>query len=293
MPKKETSDPVQMSLASTPCKNCFFADYEDGVQTGCFADNRIDKFKAAGIEIIEAFDEEKKFFVIKDKVCLYYRHKESIEPGVLHKGSQSEMFRQIKSTLKIPYQIILFFRKENTLEEIRKRITEISNQEIKPRILTVIDRSHTVEDRSAEIMKLIHKDFSFDHWKVHTVQAIDIHDYEAIDICYDTTKNIKYFFYTIFETSRSIPLEFSTEIHESINEKMQSFVVLNPTGGDSERPSAAPDDRPVGKTVLKAAHQKYAGHSFGIDIKDKIVHYDDSVHLIKNVEDLCPSLRAS
>ena len=42
-----------------------------------------------------------------------------------------------------------------------------------------------------------------------------------------------------------------------------------------------------------AAHAKYSGNSFGIPLEEKIKHYDDSVHLIKKAEELCPSLQTS
>ena len=109
--------------------------------------------------------------------------------------------------------------------------------------------------------------------------AVDQSDMAAIDVCYDNTKSMKFFFYTIFEASKPIPASFSEEIHYAVQEKMESFVILEPNSEGN------------GTTVLKAAHAKYGGNSFDIDLKDKIIHYDDSVHLIRKVEDICPSLR--
>lgn len=53
----------------TSCKNCIFAAYDNKTQTGCIA-NRLEKFDDL---IIEAYDEEKEFYVVKS-FCNYYRN---------------------------------------------------------------------------------------------------------------------------------------------------------------------------------------------------------------------------
>ena len=88
-------------------------------------------------------------------------------------------------------------------------------------------------------------------------------------------------FYIIFESSVQIPTQMSKDIHKSLHDDMKSFVVL------------LPNSQGVGKTVLKIAHRKYNGNSFTIPLEDKIIHYDDAPHLIKKVEDICPSLQKS
>lgn len=58
-------------LVRTNCKNCVFAIYDNNekpTQIGCHHD-RIQKYKP---DIIEAYDEEKEFYVI-NRLCLYYR----------------------------------------------------------------------------------------------------------------------------------------------------------------------------------------------------------------------------
>lgn len=58
----------QDNLLQTSCKDCILAEYNGITQIGCQA-NRISKFN----NVIEAYDEEKEFYVI-DKFCNYYRH---------------------------------------------------------------------------------------------------------------------------------------------------------------------------------------------------------------------------
>ena len=125
------------------------------------------------------------------------------------------------------------------------------------------------------------QNYKFDHWRIQTVQATDQIDNDIIDLVYDSTKKMKYMFYTILECSHSIPKDMSKDIHKSLHDDMKSFVVLTPNSDG------------IGKTVLKVAHEKYSGNSFTIPLEDKIVHYDDAPHLIKKVEEICPSLQVS
>lgn len=56
------------NLLNTSCKECVLAIYEGKTQTGCVA-NRIEKFKD---DVIEAYDDEKEFYVI-NRLCNFYR----------------------------------------------------------------------------------------------------------------------------------------------------------------------------------------------------------------------------
>ena len=66
------SKPPDKSL-QTNCKECLFAIYNKDTQTGCMT-NRIDMFRNTprGDVVIEAYDEEKEFYVI-DGLCNYFR----------------------------------------------------------------------------------------------------------------------------------------------------------------------------------------------------------------------------
>lgn len=69
------------ALIRTSCKDCIFAIYEDDTQISC-AHDRIDKFKTLSSDlVIEAYDEEKNFYVI-NKFCNFYRNKDSWNNGV-------------------------------------------------------------------------------------------------------------------------------------------------------------------------------------------------------------------
>tara|TARA_R110000824_G_scaffold10866_1_gene47583 strand:+ start:71584 stop:72429 length:846 start_codon:yes stop_codon:yes gene_type:complete len=279
MPDNKTTDtdPIVATVSTTCCRKCVFADYEGNTQVGCTA-GRLEVFEKNGVDFICVGDEEKTYYLIKDKACPYFRHVDGCEE-ILKSKTIDELKETVKSSLKMAYHVLIFLREGDSLEDLEQRLSELEQQVVEPKIVSVIDRTHSEDDLSPKIVGLFHNHYSFDRWRTQRVAAVDQSDMAAIDVCYDNTKSMKFFFYTIFEASKPIPASFSEEIHYAVQEKMESFVILEPNSEGN------------GTTVLKAAHAKYGGNSFDIDLKDKIIHYDDSVHLIRKVEDICPSLR--
>ena len=266
----------QTSVTSTICLNCTFAEYEDNTQIGCKAD-RLQLFEKANVEIKDTEIEDKKCFILEGKACVYYRNNEWSEKYYQTTDSK-EILERVKKELHIPYHAILFLRKNDSLQDVKDRLSELENQKAKPKIVTLVDRSHGTEILTGPLMKIL-EECSFDYWRVQTIQATDLLDDDVIDLVYDNTKKKPYMFYIVFECKHKIPDQLSQEFHSSLHDDMKSFVILLPNKNN------------VGKTVLKIAHEKYAGNSFGIPLEDKIVHYDDAPHLIKKVEEICPSLQ--
>ena len=281
---KDEDKDLYIPITSTLCRNCIFADYDDNVQIGCKA-NRLEKFKEAGISIRKLNTESKEgeeetvSFIVEGKTCVYYRNN-MLKDMLFKENSDEEILTAIKKQLRIPYHVLLFLRNTDTLDDLKLRTSELHNQLIKPSIITVVDRSHSVYNKSGDIMNMF-KNYSFDHWRIQRIKAIDQIDTDVVDLVYDSTKNLRYMFYIILECSYPIPSAMSEDIHKSIHDDMKAFSVLLPNANN------------VGRAALKIAHKKHAGNSFTIPLEDKIKHYDDAPHLIKGVEEICPSLQTS
>jgi len=282
--KKDTENAPedrQVSIASTACQNCTFAIYEDERQIGCFA-NRLELYEKAGVEVITIEHDDGTggaSLLINGKMCVYYRGVEFAED--YYTGTLDDTLEAVKKELRIPYQAIIIFRGD--IDLLRARVHELQNQKVPPKLVAIIDRSHVVEGqehRSLEIMQEM-QGSGFAHWIVKTMTAPDVSDLDCIDLVYDSTKKHKFMFYSVFEDSHSIPISFSEEIHRYLHDEMKSFVILQA------------NDNSTGRTVLKVAHEKYNGNSFGITLEDKLAHYDDGANLIKDVGEICPSLKTS
>ena len=263
-------------ISSTLCHHCIFADYNDNIQTGCKAD-RLDKFKKANIAISKIVYEDVTSYIIEEKVCVYYRNKDWALDNYKNIDDQG-LVAAISKELRIPYHVLLFVRKNDSIDDVSIRLTELEQQKIKPKMVTIIDRTHTPVPITNQLLTIM-RTHSFDYWRVQTIQATDQLDTDIIDLIYDNTKKIPYMFYICFECQYIIPPTVSEEIHVSLHDDMKAFTVLTPNANN------------VGGGALKVAHEKHAGNSFTIPLADKIRHYDDAPHLIKKVEDICPSLQ--
>ena len=279
----------QVSVASTCCHDCVFATFDNKIQTGCSAD-RLSLFKKHDIDIVEVEHDDLTSFIIDGKMCVYYRNKEWAHAAYTT-SDPTVIYDTVKAELKIPYHVLLFFRTGDTIEDLTQRLSELHKQQVPPKMVTVVDRSHVhyrEDDRNrqesaftSEIMKLFHEEFNFAYWRMQTIQNVNELDVDVIDLVYDSTKSQKYMFYICFDCQYEIPQEMSEDIHKSLHDEMRAFILLQPNANG------------VGHGALKAAHAKHGGNSFSIPLETKLIHYEDAPHLIKKVEEICPSLRVS
>jgi hypothetical protein len=167
-----------INIVHTPCKNCAFAIYEDKTQKDCGL-KYIEIYKQKNQEIIEAYDEEKEFFVINNKKCPGYREQkwfdkldvpcETLEEkiAIFHKHNHIHYLLTVNlenlnrenfvdiceqiSNLAIPPQKIIFVRyppvdtNETFPYEYLKTNIDKYFSNISWRIQTVVDRSVSYE----------------------------------------------------------------------------------------------------------------------------------------------------
>lgn len=278
-------------MSSTFCMNCVFAQFDEtNTQTGCKA-NRLELFKKAGIPISTTPSEDFTSYIIEGKACVYYRNKEWGNKYYAN-IDEDNLVSTVSQELKIPYHAIIFFRSHNTIDELQQRLLELQNQTVPPKLVTVVNCytnsviAQEVTPKNASYIQSQHliecfHAHNFPHWRIQTPQDISDLDMTILDLIYDNTKKMQYLFYISFENSYPIPADFSHELHVAVHDKMQAFTVLLPNAQNN------------GGGALKVAHAKHAGNSFAIPLEEKIKHYDDAPHLIKKVEEICPSFRTS
>lgn len=78
---------------NTSCKKCHYAIYDGKTQTGCQM-NRLDKWREK-TNVIEAYDEEKEFYVIQNRNCNAYNEWNTLSP------------EEAREKIKLPYTIML------------------------------------------------------------------------------------------------------------------------------------------------------------------------------------------
>ncbi len=208
----------------TACKFCYFAVYDKNTQTGCSL-GKLDKFRANGHEIIEAYDEEKEFYLIKG-FCPFFR------TGEWAKDKVSPVYSVMDET-KLNYHVIVKYDPQ-TFEKINSLLR--TQASYKPNTLSILT------DRELEARKF---DLRYNNWKiVHLVEG----DYRAgLDSLVATVNDPIYIYIDNIENTNLLAIGY--RLHSYIVEELKPFLaatcgknyictksIHNEFGGNMEKP---------------------------------------------------------
>lgn len=221
----------------TSCRNCVFAEYEDKTQVGCRLD-MLEKYD----EVLEAYDEEKEFFVINNMFCRRKRSEQWAK-----RFPASEWANQVERELEIKWHPILFF---TTPQELIRSIDSIKQQSIPPAHVTVINGFNSVVP-SHKITKWLK---GFNSWRVQSIESSDVVKEDQIDLVIDTYKIP---IYMVFDAGYQLEPTLIQQLNNLINEEMLSFALI--TKKDNTL-----------KIIPTAIHEKFGGSSFGVALEEKI-----------------------
>lgn len=124
----------------TSCRNCVFSIYENDTQIGCHIDY-IEKFKSNGIEVLEAYDDNKEFFIINNKKCLGYRENSWFDEN----STIEEKIKKYNDSNKLHYLLIINLKNmdNKSFEDICSQISKLSIQPQRIIFIRYIDDNMT------------------------------------------------------------------------------------------------------------------------------------------------------
>jgi len=204
------------------CKNCVFAQYTDKTQTDC-ALNYINKYKTKNdTQILEAYDDEKEFYIINKKKCIGYRENKWFKQFNLENASIEEKISHFYSTNKLDYLIVINL-KDYTIEDIENVIKKIPNDIPPARIILVRyqNQTHLTYQTIQDI--LLKYNIAYD-WRIQSMVG-DEHSY--IEILHNiTTVHTKYRFIIGVESYSEYIGDFITNMNQKIHEDLEQFLVV-------------------------------------------------------------------
>lgn len=125
----------KIDIIHTPCKSCVFAEYDGKTQISCFAD-QIEKYKNIGIEILEAYDDTKEFFIINKKKCLFFRDQSWYDKKEL--CDIKEATSLVKKENEMKYIAVIYLEPQTEQKEFEDILTSLKNQIIPPKGIMII-----------------------------------------------------------------------------------------------------------------------------------------------------------
>jgi hypothetical protein len=126
----------EIARIHTSCKNCVFAKYENITQTGCEL-NYLEIFKSKNIDILEAYDEDKEFYILNNKSCIGYTKREFIKKYNLDQAPIETIITEYNKLNKLNY-IAMINAKHINLSKLTTLINSISSMPIKPQKIIVV-----------------------------------------------------------------------------------------------------------------------------------------------------------
>jgi len=259
----DKKEKFQLSQTHTSCKKCVFAKYEGKTQTGCEL-GKIDNYKDAGIGIVETFDDDKEFFVIDGRFCLFYRNEEYMKQFPKSKWKET-----VNQQTKIPYHAIVFINEDSKFKDVKLTLRLLKEQEFEPVFVTLVNKQYLkyregeALPKPSEYLNLL-QSFDFHQFSFKNIHNEELDDRALVDLVFDSIKDKPFPFYVTFKSGFHIPKDFSKKFNDFILVDMKQVGFAKPV-----------DDLNM-MIVNRITHKKHSGNSFGIDLEKKIEKFEDN-----------------
>ena len=240
----------KISVVSTTCRDCLFAEYDDDTQVGCHL-GKIDKIKSHPVyELIEATDNTKDFYVLNYHLCLHQR----INGWPHDDKSMEEMINAVKEEVKMNWGAILVLSNEplNDMSRVQKRLEEILNQS-KPPSWIGIDY---LNEKGVK-------------WKIESGGG-DVRKH--VDTLFNKFKKHKFVFYSVFESDKDIPSSLYEDMHNFVINNLGQYSIIKE------------EDSIHSMIVNKIAHIKYEGNRD--ELLETKIKRQSSIDLLLDYKDL-------
>lgn len=158
----------EINAIHTSCKNCVFAKYNDLTQIDCEL-SYIEKYKNKNVSVIEAYDEEKEFYIINNKKCLGYRENKWFSQFNLEHSTLQEKINKFKELNFLQYLLMIDLKNfgGKDLENLKNQIYSCK---IKPQKIVIIRYRNSIDDFKYENIKnLFDKDTFKGSWRIQTM----------------------------------------------------------------------------------------------------------------------------
>jgi hypothetical protein len=180
----------QINKVHTPCKDCVFSIYEDITQTDCHL-KYIDKYRDKNIEILEAYDNEKEFYVINGKKCIGYRESKWFKQFGLENSPIQDKVNKFTELNHLSYMIVIDL-KYFTLKHFNHLIEEVKKISISPEKIIFI-RYQDNKDFTYDIIKnLLDKIKLGCKWRIQTMVDNSLDNKDILHNCINLNKQHRF-----------------------------------------------------------------------------------------------------
>lgn len=210
----------------TSCKSCVFAVYESTTQTEC-ALNYLDLYRKNNIEILEAYDNEKEFYIINTKKCMGYREPKWFDSLGLSNSTLDQKIETYNKYNRLDYAMVIDL-KDFTKDSLDSILNDISQMDIVPKKIVII--RHINQDNSEDFQysnleKLFAQYNISCPWRVQTILDETLSSEDLLRGAMTTIAKQRFVSY-ITGYSKDI-INLIKTANAKIHEELDQFVVLS------------------------------------------------------------------
>jgi len=245
----------------TPCKECIFAQYKQHTQIGCIL-NTLEQFRNIKTTVLEAYDEDKEFYVIQGRICHNFRTK------IWHAYNRTleEQKAVLNKENRLNYQAIIIAN--NNLDQIKNTLNDVLQQTLPTQHITIIKPFNSLISNTVllELLKPLKI-----KWRLQNTINSQTTFGNLIDFVVDI---IHHMYYAVFNAGCRIDKFFFSTLNDLVYKKLYQLTILKPNQDGN------------GYIVHYLVHKMYNGHAQE-PLIDKIEK--DQID-IESIENLCPNL---
>ena len=204
---------------NTSCKNCVFAKYDNYTQIGCHL-NMIEKFSNIGVEILEAYDNEKEFYVISNRNCHFFRPEKWGQNETLETKIQAVQYET-----NLAFNIIIFV--DHDYKALKRSLASAYRQTYKPSHITIV-RSLDSQIWPSKISDLL--SYRNIKWRIENLRQ-NMSNWKAFHL---VQKFCQYPYHIILQSGDTISKKFLGDINNSVIHELKQFALLEDQPSDDD-----------------------------------------------------------
>lgn len=218
---EQTPNPI--SKIHTSCKDCVFAIYEDKTQTDCSM-GLIEKYKSHNTTIIEAYDEEKEFYILNNRKCIGFR-KNSWFDKFGDSLTLDQKKDKVTEQFKIKY-ILFIDLKLFDMDKLTQLFNDINQLVVKPSKIILVRYNYTNKIFDYETIKdMLEKSNLNCPWRLQTMLDETVGIKSVLSNTISTNQQYKYICY-LKDYTPAIN-KIVDKANRSIFEDLSAFVVIS------------------------------------------------------------------
>ncbi len=254
----DTPTQESLQIARTSCKDCVFAIFDGDIKTqiGCSM-GRIDIYRAQNPEsVIEAYDEEKEFYVINNRICNLCRNSK----WAADKNPRDLLGLQYAAIEEASLKFDVIVIANDNINDVEATISFLMQEEYKPRQITII-RKPGNQIRPAFLRNSLSK--LNVKWRMASLVNPEFDEREMVD---ESIKTSKCGYIVVVKAGSTLPPQYLKNLDFLWNKKLIQLgtVISNET------------DKLDGMMINKAVHTYLDGNT-GFDIEYKLQEYNNTL----------------